>query len=169
MDFTLSSIFNDIATFSTIDHFASTTNVYDVIVEAGVIHSGENLSNHAAIYAKINLGNIEVKTEALPNTRKISWDKSSSDAKINYKKTLEDILDNIVVPEAIGCSDPYCSIHLEEMENYALDVLSGIESAAKACLPSVGGPQKSHRKDFLPGCNDHVRPLADDSKFWHSV
>ena len=35
---------------TTIDHFACNEILYKSIVEAGVIHSGENMSNHSAIY-----------------------------------------------------------------------------------------------------------------------
>ena len=46
---------NSIMSVSKIDHFASSSLLYESVLEAGVIHCGENLSAHSAIYAKLSL------------------------------------------------------------------------------------------------------------------
>ena len=63
IDFTF-QFSNDQETFpSIIDHFAGNQNVYNAAKEAGVLHSGDNPSNHSPIYLKVKLGEIDFATE----------------------------------------------------------------------------------------------------------
>ena len=52
VDYTHSSISQGLASFSILDHFVTNQRVFEAISEAGVIHSGENPSNHSAIFTK---------------------------------------------------------------------------------------------------------------------
>ena len=63
VSYTHCSVVNKVAHYSTIDHFATSRRVFDDIIEAGVIHSGENLSNHSAIFIKIKVGNLDLQLE----------------------------------------------------------------------------------------------------------
>ena len=56
VDYTFMAEVNNVVTTSTIDQFSSINLLYDCVIEAGVIHCAENLSNHSAIYAKLCLG-----------------------------------------------------------------------------------------------------------------
>ena len=49
----------------------------------------------------MNLGELEIKTEFPPSDRQVSRDIASSSAKSHYKDTLENMLDNIAVPDAV--------------------------------------------------------------------
>ena len=53
VDYTCTKIINGVAYYSTLDHFMSITTVYNIVDEASVIHSGENLSDHSPINSKL--------------------------------------------------------------------------------------------------------------------
>jgi hypothetical protein len=53
VDFSVEQTIRGVTFRSVIDHFVSTENVFKLVSEAGVIHSGEYISNHSAIYCKI--------------------------------------------------------------------------------------------------------------------
>ena len=84
VDYTYLSVSNNVASCSTIDHFGTSSRLYSAVEEAGVIHSGENLSNHSAIYLKIKLGEIELSMEESKREKMVSWEKSIEDAKDNF-------------------------------------------------------------------------------------
>ena len=58
---------------SIIDHFIGNSVLYNSVTEAGVVHTGENPSNHSPIYAKIRLGTIDTSTENIKNKKRVNW------------------------------------------------------------------------------------------------
>ena len=144
--------------------------MYNHVVEAGVIHSGENPSNHSPIYTKLKLDSIDICTKSAKNTRKVSWSKASEEAKKNYINTVTSKLNSVPVPGCVHCMDLQCSVHTEELEDYTMNVLEALESAAKECLPSTGGGSNNKQHSFVvPGWSEYVKPYSEDSKFWHAV
>ena len=81
VDYTFSSHANGRNAFSTIDHFACSRRLLPVIVEAGVIVDGGNPSNHSAIYAKLDVGQIDLKMEEIKAEKRVDWDKATDEAK----------------------------------------------------------------------------------------
>ena len=63
IDYTFMSTANGTKSVSTIDHFACSRRILNIISEAGVIHSGANSSNHSPIFVKLDIGNLDLKTE----------------------------------------------------------------------------------------------------------
>ena len=59
VDFTFHHISNNMSCFSTIDHFACSEGLKETILEANVIHSGLNMSNHFPIYVKFNISSLD--------------------------------------------------------------------------------------------------------------
>ena len=148
--------------------------LYSAVKEAGVIHSGENLSNHSAIYLKVSLGDIELSMEEPSREKQVSWQKASDDAKEGFKSVLQGMLLNIAVPACSNCEDLKCTTHADEMEEYTMKVLEAVEHAGKECLPSTGcggggGRGGKAKRDIVPGWNEFVKPYAEESKFWRSV
>ena len=47
-------------------------------------------------------------------------------------------------------------------------VMEAIELAGKECLPS-SGPSRGKGGGVVAGWTEHVKPYADESKFWASV
>ena len=66
IDFTFKQDSNEGVSSSIIDHFVGNSSVYNAATEAGVVHSGDNPSNHSPIYLKIRLGHLDFKTEKAP-------------------------------------------------------------------------------------------------------
>ena len=62
VDFTHQQVNNGLTSVSIIDHF-SNVPLYDIVKEAGVIHHGENPSNHSPIYVSIQFEEIDRNKE----------------------------------------------------------------------------------------------------------
>ena len=88
IDYTYCCEANNIYYFSTIDHFASTPAIYNAVIEAGVIHSGENLLNHSAIYTKIGIKGQDSSTEVTQSESRVNWAKASNEAKLRSQERL---------------------------------------------------------------------------------
>ena len=88
VDFTNYQTRNGQTSTSVIDHFVGNERVYNCIVEAGVIHSGENPSSHSPIFAKLQFGNIDFSAEEISSVKRVSWSKASDEAKQNYINTV---------------------------------------------------------------------------------
>ena len=109
--------------FSTIDHFVTTQRVYDAISDAGVIHSGENPSNHSAIYAKLEVGQLDLSMENHPSPVRVQWGQATSDAQEKYKSCLSEELNNIILLGCVNYHDVHCNEHNAALEDYTMDVM----------------------------------------------
>ena len=161
VDFTHSSTIGQASSFSTIDHFISTERIYNLVLEAGVIHSGENVSNHSAIYCKVDIGRIDLSMESVKLKPKPSWEKADEEHKVEFSNYLVDKLGDIEIPDCIGCTNSACNVHDDDIEWYSSEVLGAVNAAAHASLPLSGGGGAgggdSHR---IPGWNEHVKCQA---------
>ena len=172
VDYTYLSSINNCTSCSTIDHFGVNANLYLHVKEAGVIHNGENLSNHSAIYVKIHIGDVKINNDLPQNAKIISWTKATTDAKENFKSELANKLSMLELPNCIQCFDFNCNVHSHssEIEDYTINVLEAMESASRLCLPSFSTSNKGKpRKGILPGWNEYVKPYADENIFWNAV
>ena len=129
---------NNVLSYSTIDHFVASTGVYNIITEAGVVHSGANPSNHSPIFAKLAVG-FDPLVEPTRSQPRSSWEKANTDAREEFKKVLGTKLRGLDIPEdCLSCRDIHCKAHTECLEEYTVNVLELIESAGKETLPCVG-------------------------------
>ena len=124
------------ACFATIDHFACSLRLFPLISEAGVIHSGKNTSNHSAIYAKLNIGAIDISEEKIAASKHIDWSVATEDAKTEYHRRLTEQLDYFDTPD---CA--LCTAHEHDMEQYTMGILEIIQAVARETLPVKGGIQ----------------------------
>ena len=159
---------NKAPSYSTIDHFAANSSVFNAVTEAGVVHCGANPSNHSVIYAKFKVGSLNLITEQFKSEPKVNWTAANHESREEYKKVLTDKLNNIPVQSCVDCRDLHCEEHLDELENYTLNVLEAVEDAGKQCLPLTGGGN-SARSKVTPGWSQYVGPFKKDSKFWYSI
>ena len=60
VDYTHLQVSNNVPAYSIIDHFVVSPQVLNVITEAGVIHSGANPSSHSPIFAKLEVGKLDL-------------------------------------------------------------------------------------------------------------
>ena len=79
---------NDKAYFSTIDHFVLSKRLLDSVVDARVVHSGDNPSNHSAIYLKIDTGFLNLVLEHPKIEERANWSRATEDAKAAFRDTL---------------------------------------------------------------------------------
>ena len=114
---------NGAPSMSTIDHFACNQRLLPLIAEAGVLHSGENPSNHSAIYAKIDIGNIDTSEEIITLTKNIDWSAATEESKFEYESKLTEQLLQVAVPGCVLCNDVHCRDHDVDIEQYTLDIL----------------------------------------------
>ena len=169
VDYTHCSIARGVASFSTLDHFVTTQRVYDAISEAGVVHSGENPSNHSAIFAKIRIEELDLTLESHTPPVRIQWQKATSDAQEKYKTCLGEKLNNLTLPGCRDCQDVHCIQHNDALEDYTMNVIEAVETAAKESLPLSGGGKNGNGGSVVAGWSEYVKPYAEDSKFWFSV
>ena len=170
VDFTFSSHANGRAAFSTIDHFACSIHLFPVISEAGVIHSGANPSNHSAIFAKLDVGQIDLNLEQTKSPKRVVWDKATEAAKSAYQAELAEKLDSIAIPACVNCRDVHCTAHVESLEDYTMEILESIENVARETLPIRGGGVTSNDgRKSTPVWSEFVKPHLDESKFWNSL
>ena len=160
------------ASCSTIDHFGASRNLYLDVKEAGVIHNGENLSPHSAIYVKIKIGNLDNNSAIKRNIKRVSWNKATEDAKENFRQVLSNDLLKLDLPDCVNCTDLKCESHAHsaQIEDYSMSVLQAIESSCETCLPTSSRSSNGKpRKGILPGWNEYVKSYADENRFWTSV
>ena len=171
VDFTYCSVNNGVVSYSTIDHFAMSQQLFNAVAEAGVLHSGDNMSNHAAIYSKVMVGSLDLRLEIAPPQERTCWYKASEEAKLNFKLNLAEKLNQIQEPLCFNCSNVHCQCqdHIDSLEDYTLDILEAMETAGTETLPvsKLGGLNVKNQK--IHGWNEHVRPYANECRFWHEV
>ena len=153
------------ACFSTIDHFACSLRLFPLISEAGAIHSGENTSNHSAIYAKLNIGAIDISEEKIAASKHIDWSVATEDAKTEYHRRLTEQLDYFDTPDCALCTDVHCSAHEHDMEQYTMGILETIQAVARETLPVKGGGDTSKYRKCTPGWSEFVQPYLEESRF----
>ena len=159
---------------SIIDHFFCSSELGNQILDAGVIHSPDNRSDHSPVYCVLSALNIMLDhSEQLKASPKPSWKSSSLDQKELYRHQLEDRLDHITVPHCVQqCKDVKCrnTDHCDLVDQLAIDVLETVQLTAEECLsyPSnTGGGRGAHKPK--PGWNDNVKPFRDNAYFWHQI
>ena len=70
-------IHTDFSSTSTIDHFLVNPRLLSVVVDAGAIHLGDNLSRHSPIMMKLSIGDLPVReSKNLKPNRRPAWYKA---------------------------------------------------------------------------------------------
>ena len=159
---------------SIIDHFFCSSEISNLILDAGVIHSPDNRSDHSPVYCVFSGLNISLEfSDQLRKSPKPSWQSSTVEQKDQYRLELENKLSYITVPLCVlECKDVKCrnSDHCDSVDKLAIDVLETVQATAEECLscPGGGGGHKGGHKP-VPGWTDSVKPFRDTAYFWHQV
>ena len=75
----------DFSSTSTLDHFLVNPRLLAVVVDAGAIHLGDNLSRHSPIMMKLGIGNLPVREiNKLKPTRSPAWYKAEQEQEQLY-------------------------------------------------------------------------------------
>ena len=158
---------------STIDHFFCSSEIGNTILDAGVIHSPDNRSDHSPVYCVLSSLNIKLDlSDQSQQSSKPSWKSSSVEQKEQYRNQLENKLNNITVPSCVlQCRDVKCSSmdHCDAVDKLAIDVLETVQHTAEESLsfPSSNGGSREHKP--VAGWNESVKPFRDTAYFWHQI
>ena len=159
---------------SIIDHFLCSSEIGNKILDAGVIHSPENRSDHSPVYCVFSALNIRMDTSSqskIPS--KPSWKSSTEEQKDQYKHQLDEKLDHIFIPSCVLlCKDVKCRSkeHCDSVDKLAIDVLETVQLTAEESLSCPGGSagnRSAHKP--VPGWNESVKPYRDTAYFWHQI
>ena len=158
--------------FSTIDHFCTSPEMLPSCTEAATLHFVENMSNHEPIFLKFKCVPSNIETVSDKNSRpppKPVWKKAEQADIDSYKFDLEHILSEVIIPDCVTCANVccVCTDHIDQIDNYALQIMESISSAVDNNIPfSNPNPKKALP---MPGWSDYVKPFKDDAFFWHSI
>ena len=172
IDFTRCQENENASYFSTIDHFFWNEDLSSSIVDAGVLHSPDNCSDHSPIYCVLKRENIQTDQErSFCSSEKPSWRKASEEKKSNFKLLLNEKLLEIDIPFSVNnCANVHCKepSHCEDADKLIGHLLEAVEDSAKDALPiKKTGP--AIRKNVTPGWKKEVKPFRDKAFFWSQV
>ena len=172
IDFTFSNVLNDRQYFSVIDHFLYNDIAETIIKDSGVLHFGENLSNHSPIYLTIEIkpGYCLFSSLSQNNVSEVykpNWSKANSEDLKNYNNDLSKNLSSIKISDGLLCNNLKCidNLHREDIDNFASSVLNSIDNATSCNIPPVSSP---HQKKVI-GWNEYVKPFKDDANFYYAI
>ena len=158
---------------SLIDHFFWDNRFSELVVDAGVMHVPENMSDHSPIFCKIQTSLIsktkEKKTEC-PKHIVPAWRNATEEQKENYTMLLNRKLEKINLSiECLDCQDVHCNAphHISTLDDIMAQVLGSIEDVAQETL--VTSVQKPKGKMKLPKWKEDVDPVKDTAHFWNAV
>ena len=161
--------------FSVVDHFLCSQELLVNVVNAGVIHRGDNVSGHSPIFLELSTNHLPRRT--IPKIQKLpkqNWGEASEEDKANYKSQLNEALQGIKPLEGCtDCENLNCNSerHKDGLDTYIIDIIEAIESSSKESIPYKNAPKDSqykasHRK-HIPGWKEHVKPYKDEANFWY--
>ena len=162
---------------SVIDHFFWNPTFEVNVLDAGVIHHSENLSDHSPIYCLVDVEAIPVDDPMhSPPTVPIgkpSWKRATKEQKESFPAILNEKLSSLSTPEEIlGCADVKCrdTEHCDKADEFISQLLECVEVAAAEVLPTPNQPRKVPSNDkIVPGWKTFVKPFRDKAYFWHQV
>ena len=115
---------------STVDNYFWTDTPSDAVVEAGVIHSVDNPSDHSPIYCILDNYKLKQnKVEVFKSAPKPSRKRASEEQKNNFKSKVDNKLASIYIPKEISeCCDVGCNNleHRNIIDTYVEIVLESL-------------------------------------------
>ena len=58
--------------------------------------------------------------------------------------------------------------HIENIEEYNMNVMEAMENAGLECLPTSGGGNVQGKRPNIPGWNEHIKPYGEESNLYFS-
>ena len=172
VDFTHSQENQGIFYTATLDHFFWNVELSSQVLDAGVIHSADNNSDHCPVYCVIKVKKDQfVENKAAPGVCRPSWKRASEEEKDDYKHLLSMKLDHLEIPDNVRtCRDVHCKDinHNNSIDIYVTQILNLVEEQAKEALPVIQ-PKSDNQKKPKPGWTEQVKPYRDTAHFWSQV
>ena len=156
---------------STLDQFYFSERILPKVLDAGVIHHVDNLSDHEPIYCVLeSLTIVQSSAQHSTSRSRPSWRTAGQEEKDLYKYTLEAELGAIMIPTQISeCKDTHCKAeeHLEALDWFAAEMMEAIQRAGERTLPFPKAGKVG--KKVIPGFVERVKPFKEKAYFWHCV
>ena len=167
---------NDKLSMSTLDHFLTLRRTRNKVLEAGVLHCVDNLSDHEPIYAIMTFNGSNTQKENIDDylvKPKPMWKKASLDQKLEFNDLLFRKVHNMNSNfEVISCTNLNCSDknHSKEIDLFTDELLGLLNDATFDCiLLSTNKKKTTLIRKCTPGWKEFVEPLQDTSRFWYMV
>ena len=173
IDFTHIQENNNVVHTSTLDHFFWDQAFENQVIDAGVIHSFENSSDHCPVFCNVRIDACETKdVRNFSRPIRPNWKRSTEEEKTTFKNTLADKLDNISLPQSLlCCRDLHCkdSSHLQDCDLLISNVLSLVNDVAESTLhvPKLKSGVKGRK--HIPNWSEQVKPYKEKAFFWSQV
>ena len=159
---------------SLIDHFFWNKRITDLVEDAGVIYSAENMSDHCPIFCKLNIQPLASETLDVPPDPvnfPLSWRASTDEEKVDFVRVLGEKLGDVRCPyHALTCRNVHCKAanHVSDLDDLMSDLIEAIEISANETLKKKGGTSTSAKRS-LPNWKEDVDPVKDTAQFWNAV
>ena len=173
IDFT--HLHTDDKSTSILDNFYVNERLLHYVESAAPLHLGDNLSRHSPIMLVLRIADIprsSCEEEMVRRPRRLAWDTASQLKVKEYQEKLQEGLARLEMPDSITCCDVMCTdaSHSTARDRFLLDIMSTVIEASYSSISPTPAPSKGSRRHLkLPGWNEEVKPLKDDSKFWYSI
>ena len=158
---------------SLIDHFHWNSGIDSSVTDAGALFLPGNTSDHCPIYCVIETDTLKLRSEDVDASNpKPSWTKATAEQRKNFTETLGNRLHSLWSPlDCCTCSDVHCcdSSHLHSTDEYLMNLLKCMTTAAEECLPYFGGVRKTKKKNLIPQWKKDIQPYKDTAVFWNAV
>ena len=154
---------------STIDHFISSTNLYDQLIHMCAIDHSLNNSNHRPIKLVFKCDFVRLlQTDSVyKKARRPCWHKATQIHLQDYRDTLDKYLsDNLDLNVLNFCADLHCKseTHLNGIEKFCTGIIDGCLFSENIAIPH-SKPNRYH----VPFWTEKVKPLRDKAIFWHKI
>ena len=174
VDFTYCQEINNELRTATLDHFLWNSSLDNQIIDAGVIHSPDNVSDHEVIYCVVKE---KVDVDYCPESNNIppkpKWNLASETEKEFFRVCLDENLAAVDIPQSVlSCTNVQCKDdhHIGEVDSFVTTILEKVDISANSTLPLKGPCQSDiNAKSIKPGWSEYVAPFRDKAYFWHSV
>ena len=125
------------------------------VLEAGVLHLPDNLSDHCHIYCKIDYDCAEEQKEQTTmnssnRASKVNWESLTQGQKDDININIEESMLNIHIPSCIKeCRNVQCQDkgHIEAIDLHLYTLLGNIKDCVRKCLPQT----TSDKNKRIPG------------------
>jgi len=134
-----------------------------------VDHNVENTSDHDPIFISFTLGTEFIGLSKRVFNSRLSWAMATDNDLNKYRANLSQSLNNIYIPySALLCNDMKCVDfdHFAAINQYVNDISNACLVAGDVCIPQTTNRKNTGR---IPGWSEEVKPLRDNSLFWHNV
>ena len=150
--------------FSLIDHFAVSNEIFAEITKYCTVSSIDNSSDHDAVVCKMNIDVSYVPKSTRKFSPRPAWHKATDDMIEQYQQTLDYLLMQIEIDYvALECSDVRCDKHSPEISKFLQSIVNSCLQAEDKNIPKTGRSAKQR----IPGWNDHVSGKRSEALHWH--